>query len=190
MFPKQGNRGGPGTEHDSQGQENQIADSGQSAPSGPARFDIRRQTDRQFLRSVYENISQNFPITEQGIRPEAMVLKNALDGYEFCKDKTGADPVRLEFETKLFDNHKEFTGNPAAAFYVKDVCLEVFGKVIEPNVEIADCQGADSTDPGQLAQIIRYIESASFIVYCVSSRNGAQAVRHGVFKADKKAGVV
>ena len=46
---------------------------------------------------------------------------------------------------------------------VKDVCLEVYGKTIHPNVEIADCQGADSTDPAVLEKIFSYLEAANRI---------------------------
>ncbi len=157
---------------------------------GDGGLDIRRSSDRQFLRQVYDKIVQDFPITDQGIRPEALVLKNALEGYEFLKDKTGADPVCLEFSGKDFEFHQGFTGDPARAFYVKDVCLEIFGKIIEPNIELADCQGADSTDPGQLSQILRYIESANFIVYCISSRNGLRQADMEFLRLIKKLGLL
>ncbi len=156
---------------------------------GDDRLDIRRSSDRQFLRQAYDKMVQDFPITDQGIRPEALVLKNALDGYEFLKDKTGADPVCLEFSGKDFELHQGFTGDPSRAFYVKDVCLEIFGKIIEPNIELADCQGADSTDPGQLSQILRYIESANFIVYCISSRNGLRQADMEFLRLIRKLGL-
>lgn len=135
-------------------------------------FDIRRTQDRQQLRRVFDSIVCAFPITSQGLRPEALVIRNALDGYKHCLDVIGSDERSISFDAKFFDDHKQFTADPARAFYVNDVCLEIYGKTIHPNVEIADCQGADSTDPAVLEKIFNYLESANLIVYCISSRTG------------------
>ncbi len=137
-----------------------------------AGFDLRRQKDRAFLRQVYENMVQDFPVTDQGIRPETLIIRNALEGYETCRDIVGPDRGCMVFEAKQFENHKTFTGDPANAFYVRDVCLELYGKTLEPHIEIADCQGADSTDPAQLTQILNYVQESSLILYCISSRTG------------------
>ncbi|MCA1794427.1 MAG: dynamin family protein [Desulfotignum sp.] len=141
-------------------------------PVDIAGFDLRRKKDRAFLQQVYEKLVQDFPVIDQGIRPEILVIRNALEGYEACYPLVGADRGCMVFEAKQFENHKTFTGNPANAFYVKDVCLELFGKVLEPHVEIADCQGTDSTDPDQLHQILHYIQASNLIIYCISSRTG------------------
>ncbi len=146
------------------GQKNQPVDI--------AGFDLRRKKDRAFLKQVYEKLVQDFPVIDQGIRPEILVIRHALEGYETCHTLVGPDQSCLVFEAKQFENHKTFTGNPANAFYVRDVCLELFGKVLEPNIEIADCQGTDSTDPDQLHQILRYIQESNLIIYCISSRTG------------------
>lgn len=45
-------------------------------------------------------------------------------------------------------------------------------RAIDPDIEIADCQGADSTDPAQLSRILSYLETSSLIIYCISSRTG------------------
>lgn len=111
-------------------------------------------------------------MTSLGLRPEALVIRNALDGYRHCLDVIGPDEQTISFDAKSFDDHKQFTADPAKAFYVRDVCLEVYGKTIDPNVEIADCQGADSTDPAVLEKIFSYLEAANLIVYCISSRTG------------------
>ncbi|HKL00618.1 MAG TPA: dynamin family protein [Desulfotignum sp.] len=137
-----------------------------------AAFDLRREKDRAFLQQVYENLVKDFPVTEKGIRPEILVIRNALEGYETCRDFVGPDRGSMVFDAKQFGNHKLFTGDPANAFYVRDVCLELYGKVLEPHIEIADCQGADSTDPAQLTQILDYVQDAGLILYCISSRTG------------------
>ncbi len=147
-------------------------DENDSRKTDVAQFDLRRQKDRAFLQQVYENMVQDFPVTDRGIRPETLVIRNALEGYETCRDIVGPDRGCLVFEAKQFENHKIFTGDPANAFYVRDVCLELYGKMLEPHIEIADCQGADSTDPAQLTQILHYVQESSLILYCISSRTG------------------
>lgn len=153
-------------------------------------FDLRRKKDRAYLGQVYERLVKEFPVTSAGIRPETILIRNALEGYEACKDIVGADQGQISFFGKSFEQHKAFTSNPAMAFYVKDVCLDVFGKVIDPNLEIADCQGADSTDPAQLSQVVTYLESANLIVYCISSRIGLRQSDMAFLKIIKRLGLI
>ncbi|MEX1303040.1 MAG: dynamin family protein [Desulfotignum sp.] len=135
-------------------------------------FDLRRKNDRDFLTRVYDRLVRDFPVTDQGIRPETLVIRNALQGYDTCSALVGADRERLIFEGRQFEDHKLFTGDAANAFYVADACLELFGRTLDPRVELADCQGADSTDPGQLNRIVTYLQQANLIIYCISSRIG------------------
>lgn len=153
-------------------------------------FDMRRKKDRTYLEGVYKTLREKFPVTGEGIRPETLLLRNALEGYEACKDIVGADEDEICFISKDFDKHKLYTADPARAFYVKDVCLEVFGKIIDAGIEIADCQGADSTDPAQLAQIISYIESSNLIVYCISSRTGLRQSDMVFLRTIKRLGLI
>lgn len=155
-----------------------------------AAFDIRRKKDRAYLRTVYDTLTKDFPVTREGIRPEPLLIRNALDGFDLCNDVVEADEREICFESKSFEKHKAYTADPSRAFYVKDVCLELFGKAIDANVEIADCQGADSTDPSQLAQIISYIESANLIVYCISSRTGLRQSDMVFLKTIKRLGLL
>lgn len=135
-------------------------------------FDLRRKNDREFLKKVYQSLISDLPAANDGIRPETLLIMNALQGFDACKDLVQADETTLRFESKDFDRHKSYTSDPSKAFYIKDVCLDVYGRVLDPNIEIADCQGADSTDPAQLAHVLTYLESSNLIVYCISSRTG------------------
>lgn len=135
-------------------------------------FDLRRENDRAFLEQVYQSMTTDFSDLFEETRPETVLIHHALNGFESCKDIVGADRLCHCFESKAFDTHKQFTADSDKAFYIQDVCLELFGKTMDPNMEIADCQGADSTDPSQLAQVLNYLESANLIVYCISSRTG------------------
>ncbi|MBA3013128.1 MAG: dynamin family protein [Proteobacteria bacterium] len=166
-----------------------FPDNGQGAGLGD-QFDLRRKKDRDYLGQVYDRLVKEFPVTSSGIRPEALLIRNALGGYEACKDIVGADQGTLVFSSKAFENHKTFTSDPARAFYVKDVCLNLFGKLIDSNIELADCQGADSTDPAQLNQIVNYIESANLIVYCISSRIGLRQSDMAFLKIIQRLGLL
>ncbi len=135
-------------------------------------FDIRRQKDRECLQSIYKELKSDTRARSRGVRPEVMLIHHALTGYDACKPYMEADETCLEFDAKGLDGHKAFTADQDRAFYVKDVCIELYGKRLDPFVELADCQGADSTDPSSLSQVIAYLETAGLIVYCISSRTG------------------
>ena len=48
-------------------------------------FDLRRKKDRDLLKHVYDKLVQEFPVTDQGIRPETLVIRNALQGFDTCR---------------------------------------------------------------------------------------------------------
>lgn len=154
------------------------------------RFDLRRSEDRDYLTRVYDTLESALPSGDEGLRPEALTIRNALDGYEACQSEVRADETRISFTGNDFLRHKIYTADPARAFYVKDVCLEVYGKHIDPEIEIADCQGADSTDPAQLAQVISYIQGANLILYCISSRTGLRQSDIGFLKTIRRLGLM
>ncbi len=135
-------------------------------------FDIRRKKNRDLLKKIFKVLTYNFPVTKKGIQPETLLIKHAFQGFEICKDFVKSDKTTLTYEAKKFNKYKDFISDPSIAFYIKDVSLEIYGKIIDPDIEIADCQGADSIDPDQLALILNYLESANLIIYCISSRTG------------------
>ncbi|MCP3876192.1 MAG: dynamin family protein [Desulfobacteraceae bacterium] len=153
-------------------------------------FDIRRKKDRAYLKKAYQTLITQFSFIEGEIRPETLLIKHALDGFDCCKDFVQADEATIRFESRDFDKHKAFTSDPTKAFYIKDVCLNVFGKIINPNIEIADCQGADSTDPSQLAHVLDYLESSNLIIYIISSRTGLRQSDVTFLKQIKNLGLI
>ncbi len=154
------------------------------------RFDLRRQKDRGYLEQVYQTLDTAWPETDEGLRPEALIIRNALEGYPACSTEVQADETCIDFTGNDFHQHKIYTADPARAFYVKDVCLELYGNTLDPEIEMADCQGADSTDPAQLAQVISYIQSANLILYCISSRTGLRKSDIGFLKTIKRLGLM
>lgn len=135
-------------------------------------FDLRRKKDRRFLRAVSAQFGGGQGLTLRGLQPEFVSIRQALEGYDRVRHLVQADPVTLTFDGEDFNGHHLFTGDGAAAFFADDVLLEVPGVALAPGVELADCQGSDSTDPCHLAQIQDYLVSANMIIYVISSRMG------------------
>ncbi len=153
-------------------------------------FDIRRKNDRDYLEKAYEILVKDFSGVEFEIPPQILLIKNALLGFNKCKNLVQADEAIISFKSKEFDKHKHYTSDPNIAFYIKDVCLDVYGKALDPKLEIADCQGADSTDPNQLEQVLNYLESSNMIIYCVSSRIGLRRSDITFLKQIKNFGLI
>ncbi|SLM32972.1 putative GTPase family protein [Desulfamplus magnetovallimortis] len=139
-------------------------------------FDLRRKSDRQFLRAAKLRLYSDFSVTETGIRPEAALISNAIEGYDAVKSFVQADPSTVIFRGDQFGRHRDFTGVGANAFFVRDVLLEIPGRenqgFLDSMVEIADCQGSDSTDPSHMIRIQEYLISANLLIYIISSRTG------------------
>ena len=154
------------------------------------RFDLRRSRDRESLTQVYQTLDTARPAAGEGLRPEAMIIRNALEGFEACSSEVQADEIQVSFTGNEFHRHKIYTADPARAFYVRDVCLELYGNTLDPEIEMADCQGADSTDPAQLAQVISYIQGANLILYCISSRTGLRQSDIGFLKTIRRLGLM
>lgn len=189
-------------------------------------FDLRRKSDRQFLRAAKLRIYSDFSITDSGIRPEAVLISNAVDGYDGVKGFVQADPFTVEFKGEQFAIHTQFTGIAANAFFVRDVLLEIpenpnwygipsqcrevseseatadpqsylpsksdFGGESRLNsmIEIADCQGSDSTDPSHMIHIQDYLISANMLIYLISSRTGLREADLQFLKLIRKMGIL
>ncbi len=135
-------------------------------------FDLRRKKDRELLNQVKRQLCHANSVTKTGLRQEAVIINQALDGFESIKTKIQPESTELVFSGDNFDDYKEFTGNDSLAFFVKDVCLYVADSNLDFRIEIADCQGSDSTNPNHMVQIQEYLVSSSMIIYLVSSRCG------------------
>ncbi len=156
----------------------------------PVPLDIRRKNDRAFLDKAYQKLIQAQPVSRDKIQSEILMIRHAVNGYDFCEKFVQADEAFVRYNAREFENHKQFTSDADKAFFVKDVCLDVYGKSIEPDIEIADCQGADSTDPSSLEQVLTYLGSANLIVYCISSRNGLRQADITFLNQIKKMGLL
>ncbi len=141
---------------------------------GSEDFDIRRKNDRNILEKFYQHLTKTFPQGKTALFPEILSFRHALQGFEAVKDLVQSDETIISLEAKEYEKHKDYTGDPDKAFYIRDVCLFTPAKNLDPHIEIADCQGADSTDPSQLSKILTYLEFSNLMIYCISSRTGVR----------------
>lgn len=156
----------------------------------PDDFDIRRQGDRAALERFYRKISQALPQETKPHYAEIHAITHALQGYEAVKNMLETEETLLFFESRQFDKYKDLANQPDTAFYIKDICLFAPLKNLAHDIEIADCQGADSTDPSQLSKVLAYLEFSNFIIYCVSSRIGLRESDLAFLKQIKELGVL
>lgn len=138
----------------------------------PEDFDLRKALDRQYLSDVYRKLVQVLSFQSPRPYPELVMIRQALKGFDALQDLIGPEETILTYDGRTFEKHQKYSGDPDLAFFIKDVGLERYGGDLGSHIEIADCQGSDSTDPSRLARILSYLETAGLIIYVISSRTG------------------
>jgi len=137
-----------------------------------ATIDIRQEKERHELKRALSVLSADQLITQYSRNINNVILSSYLKGYDTVNSLvTMENAVRL-YEGDRFVDHKTFVGNETLAVYLKDVLLEISSGNVASNIEIADCQGSDSSNPLHLAMIQDYLLLTHQIIYVVSSRTG------------------
>jgi GTPase SAR1 family protein len=153
-------------------------------------YDIRQEKDRSDLQRALADLSGDQLITQETRNLNNVLLSSYLKGYETVINLfTPENTVRL-FEQDRFSDHKAFVGNESLAVYLKDILLEINSKDIQSNIEIADCQGSDSSNPLHLTMIQDYLLLTHLIVYVVSSRTGLRQADIRFLAMIKKMGIL
>jgi GTPase SAR1 family protein len=135
-------------------------------------IDIRQEKERAELERALSQLSADQLVTRSSRNINNVILSSYLKGYQTANSLvTMENAVRL-YEGDRFADHKAFVGNETLAVYLKDVLLEISSGNVESNIEIADCQGSDSSNPLHLAMIQDYLLLTHQIIYVVSSRTG------------------
>ena len=135
-------------------------------------IDIRQEKERVELKRALSQLSADQLITRSSRNINNVILSSYLKGYQTANSLvTMENAVRL-YDGDRFADHKAFVGNETLAVYLKDVLLEISSGNVESNIEIADCQGSDSSNPLHLAMIQDYLLLTHQIIYVVSSRTG------------------
>ena len=137
-----------------------------------ATIDIRQKKERQELKRALSELSADQLITQNSRNINNVILSSYLKGYDTVNRLvTMENAVRL-YEGDRVADHQAFVGNETLAVYLKDVLLEISSGNVASNIEIADCQGSDSSNPLHLAMIQDYLLLTHQIIYVVSSRTG------------------
>jgi len=135
-------------------------------------FDIRQKKDRMSIQKAIGELNAEQIITNGQRNANIVLISFYLKGYDRVKDELSSNSKTREYKGNLFQKHKDFVGNEVLAVYLKDVLLKIDSNAIGVNIEIADCQGSDSSNPLHIAMIQDYLFSTHLIIYVVSSRIG------------------
>lgn len=154
------------------------------------RFDIRQKKEREKLQQALGELSAEHLITRSTRNINNVLLTSYLKGYESVKEFVTAETGIQVYEDDRFSDHKAFVGNETLAVYLKDVLLEINSDNVQSNIEIADCQGSDSSNPLHLAMIQDYLLLTHLIVYVISSRTGLRQADIRFLSMIKKMGIM
>ncbi|MFO7560738.1 MAG: dynamin family protein [Desulfobacterales bacterium] len=135
-------------------------------------FDIRRKIDRDNLAEALNSLSSDQLITQSTRNVNSVILSSYLKGYHGVQNLLSTEGGSRLYEGPRFPEHRTFVGDEALSVYLRDISLEIDTGAVEENIEIADCQGSDSSNPLHLAMIQDYLLLTNMLVYVISSRTG------------------
>jgi len=158
--------------------------------SGNTNFDIRQSKDRHDLQQALGQLSAEQLITRSTRNINNVLLTSYLKGYDVVNSLLSDDNAIQVYENDHFADHKAFVGNETLAVYLKDVLLEINSSGVKSNIEIADCQGSDSSNPLHLAMIQDYLRVTHLMVYVISSRTGLRQADIRFLSMIKKMGIL
>jgi len=153
-------------------------------------FDIRQEKQRQALKRALGELSADQLITRSTRNINTVLLSSYLKGYETVRPLLNSGNAIQLYEDDRFSDHKAFVGNESMAVYLKDVLLEINSGSVKSNVEIADCQGSDSSNPLHLAMIQDYLLFTHLMIYVISSRTGLRRADIRFLSMIKKMGIL
>ncbi len=158
--------------------------------SGADRFDIRREQERAELQQALNTLNADLRISEDTRNHNMVLLSCYLRGYEAVRSFLTDQPTTQHYDAERFMEHWRFTGNESLAVYLRDIQLEIHSDALGGNIEIADCQGSDSSNPLHLAMIQDYLRSAHLLIYVISSRTGLRRADIRFLTVIKKMGIL
>jgi GTPase SAR1 family protein len=136
------------------------------------RFDVRREREREGLGKALKALNSDQRISDDARNRNMVLLSCYLQGYDSVSGFLADRPVSRQYEAESFIEHWKFSGNEALAVYLRDIQLEIDSRALGSSIEVADCQGSDSSNPLHLAMIQDYLRMAHLLVYVISSRTG------------------
>ena len=154
------------------------------------RFDIRQKKERQKLQQALGELGAEHLITRSTRNINNVLLTSYLKGYDTVKEFVNSETGIQVYADDRFSDHKTYVGNETLAVYLKDVLLEIGSDNVQSNIEIADCQGSDSSNPLHLAMIQDYLLLTHMIIYVISSRTGLRQADIRFLSMIKKMGIM
>ena len=155
-----------------------------------AKVDIRNEDERHQIQQALKSLSSEQLISQDTRNLNNVLLTSYIKGYDRVFDIISSEDTTRRYEEATFAEHKGFVGNEDLAVYLKDVQLEIPSDGSNPNLEIADCQGSDSSNPMHLAMIQDYLLLTHLIVYVISSRTGLRQADIQFLSMIKKMGIL
>jgi GTPase SAR1 family protein len=153
-------------------------------------FDIRKENVRRRIQEALKSLSSEQLISHDTRNLNNVLLTSYIKGYDRVYHILSSDDLTRCYEENTFDEHKKFVGNEELAVYLKDVQLQIPSAGMQRNIEIADCQGSDSSNPMHLAMIQDYLLLTHLIVYVISSRTGLRQADIQFLSMIKKMGIL
>ena len=158
--------------------------------SAQEHFDIRREPERTGLRRSLQAVKGEQGITDDARNRNLVLLSCYLEGYETVFRFLGEEPVVHRYGNERFNDHWTYTGNESLSVYLRDIQLDIRSDSIGSNIEIADCQGSDSSNPLHLAMVQDYLRIAHLLVYVISSRTGLRQADIKFLSMIKRMGIL
>jgi GTPase SAR1 family protein len=155
-----------------------------------SKFDIRNENERRQIQQALKSLSSEQLISQDTRNLNNVLLTSYIKGYDRVCDIISSDDTTRQYEESTFEDHKGFVGNEDLAVYLKDVQLQIPSDGTDGNIEIADCQGSDSSNPRHLAMIQDYLLLTHLIVYVISSRTGLRQADIQFLSMIKKMGIL
>jgi GTPase SAR1 family protein len=153
-------------------------------------FDLRRERERSELQQALNALNADLRISEDARNHNMVLLSCYLKGYEAVRPFLTDQQAVRQYEAERFIEHWNFTGNESLAVYLRDIQLDIRSDAVGGNIEIADCQGSDSSNPLHLAMIQDYLRLAHLLIYVISSRTGLRRADLKFLTMIKKMGIL
>jgi guanylate kinase len=153
-------------------------------------LDIRRAEEREHIEQALKLLSADQLISHDTRNINNVLLSSYIKGYERVYDIISNQNTTRHYDAQSFSEHKSFVGDENLAVYLKDVELQIPSDAFATNIEIADCQGSDSSNPMHLSMIQDYLLLTHMIVYVISSRTGLRQADIQFLSIIKKMGIL
>ena len=155
-----------------------------------ARFDIRRDRDREDLAEALKTLGTDQLITEDARNIHSVYLHSYLEGYESVKSFITSDAPEAVFEGEAFAQYQLFVADEVRAAYVRDILITIDAARMPDGIELADCQGSDAPNPLHIAQVQDYLFQTHLIIYVISSRTGLRQADLRFLNMIRKMGIL